>query len=90
MIRGLLWLDDDAKRTLEEKVARAVKRHDEKFGRNANVCYVHPSVLEVGSNGSRESMVVGDVEVKPRSSVLKHHFFVGCEIIVEEDDETKE
>jgi len=35
---GLLWLDDDPQRAIEEKVRRAAKRYREKFGQAANTC----------------------------------------------------
>ena len=46
---GLLWFDADPKRDLSEKVARAVSRFQDKFGRRPNLCYINPSTLSHGA-----------------------------------------
>jgi len=81
---GLLWLDAEGE--LEEKVARAVRRYGEKFGEEATVCYVHPSVVEGsegagerGSGGNGTGRKVGGVRVEGLGSVLPGHFWVGVE-----------
>ncbi len=70
---GLLWFDDDPGRDLAQKVGGAAQRYHQKFGRQPNVCYVHPSALE------GESRQLGNLTVAARSSVLRHHFWVGQE-----------
>lgn len=70
---GLLWFDNDRKRELENKVGRAARHYQCKFGRQPNVCYVHPSMLD------GKPRQVGNVQVAPLPSVLQHHFFVGVE-----------
>jgi hypothetical protein len=74
MIReGLLWFDNDPHRDLSQKVGRAAQHYRRKFGRQPNVCYVHPSLL---NGGPRK---VDGVQVAGLPSVLKHHFWVGEE-----------
>jgi hypothetical protein len=73
MQEGLLWLDADPKRSLAEKLARAVDRYRFKFGRRPDLCYVNPATLE---NGTVE---IDGVRVIPASNVLKHHFWIGEE-----------
>jgi len=73
MIEGLLWFDDDPTRSLKEKVMRAAKRYQEKHGQRANLCYVHPAMIE---NGKTE-FKVGAVHVLPRHTVLPNHFWIG-------------
>jgi hypothetical protein len=73
MQEGLLWLDADPKRSLAEKLARAVARYRFKFGRRPDLCYVNPATLE---NGTVE---IDGVRVIPASNVLKHHFWIGEE-----------
>jgi hypothetical protein len=75
MREGLLWYDDDPGRNLAEKVGRAVRRYEQKYGATPNVCYVHPS--SVGDDG--RGLKVGGVVVATRLSVLRHHFWVGRE-----------
>jgi len=70
---GLLWLDVDPKRDLAEKVARAADRYHFKFGQRPNLCYVHSSMLDLGS------VQLNGVRVVPADNVLKHHFWIGVE-----------
>ena len=42
---GMLWLDDDAKRPLEEKVTRAVEYYEQKYGQLPELCLVNPTQL---------------------------------------------
>lgn len=68
---GLLWFDDDARRDLETKVARAAEHYRQKYGRAPELCFVHPSLLQgarVRTNG---------LQVHPSKSVLPHHFWLG-------------
>lgn len=76
---GLLWFDDNPDRDLAEKVRRAAQRYRQKFGKPANVCYVHPSAL--GDNSRVEK--VGRVRVASKRSVLQHHFWVGVGVAEE-------
>ena len=71
MEEGLLVFDDNPDHNLDTKVALAAARYKRKFGTTPNTCYVHPSAEPAGP--------VGCVEVKPLSTVLKHHFWIGRE-----------
>ena len=42
---GMLWLDDDRKRSLDEKVNRAVEYYREKYGRMPEMCLVNKGML---------------------------------------------
>ena len=75
MREGLLWYDDDPARDLAEKIGRAARRYQKKFGAAPDVCYVHPSA--VGGNGKGQK--VGRVRVSSKPSVLRHHFWLGRE-----------
>jgi hypothetical protein len=70
---GLLWYDDDPGRDLAQKVGRAVRRYRQKYGRQPNVCYVHPSVLE------KNERHLGKMKVAALTSVLRNHFWIGEE-----------
>ena len=72
MKTGLLWFDDDPKRTLDEKVARAIKHYRSKHDTEPNVCYVHP----------KDFGEVAGIKMKSLSTVLRHHFWIGVEIEV--------
>lgn len=42
---GMLWKDDDGRRTLAEKISLAAEYYQNKYGETPTVCYVHPSLL---------------------------------------------
>ena len=75
MQRGLLWFDDDPSRDLGAKVTRAARRYRAKFGMVPNACRVHPSALR----GKGKTITVSGITVEGLSSVLRHHFWLGCE-----------
>jgi hypothetical protein len=73
MKEGLLWYDDNPGRDLADKIGQAACRYKQKFGASPDVCFVHPSVLD--DDGKVDK--VGAVRVSSRSTVLRHHFWVG-------------
>jgi len=66
---GMLWLDDDKRRSFEEKVKRAADYYREKYGRFPELCLVN--------NNMAEKKKVGRIEVQPTQTVLPHHFWLG-------------
>ena len=64
---GLLWYDADRRLSPQARLARAVLRFADKFGRPANCCHVNPEQLFEDAS----------IIVRPDPSVLKHHFWVG-------------
>jgi len=72
---GMLWLDNDPRRDLKEKVRRAVAHYEHKYGRRPNVCFVHPSMLE--GNGGGATLKTDGVEVRPGRAILPDHFWLG-------------
>jgi hypothetical protein len=74
MEEGLLWFDNDAKRTVEEKVRQAATRYAEKFHpERPNVCFVNPTEVE------GQELGVDGITVRPLRSILPHHFWIGRE-----------
>jgi hypothetical protein len=67
---GMLWLDDDRNRSLDEKVNRAVEYYREKYGRIPEMCLVNKGMLA-------EEKQVGQVNVQPIANILPHHFWLG-------------
>lgn len=67
---GMLWLDDDRNRSLEEKVNRAVEYYEEKYGRFPEMCLVNTKMLA-------DETKVGQVSVQPIGNILPHHFWLG-------------
>lgn len=70
---GLLWFDNDSKRSLEEKVNAGAARYQEKFGTKPNACYVNPVMLE------GKGVYVNGLKVMTADNVLPHHFFIGVQ-----------
>ena len=71
MKAGMLWLDADARRTLDEKVQRAVEYYRQKYGSTPDLCLVNTATFP------EEERSVGDVKVQRARTVLPHHFWVG-------------
>jgi hypothetical protein len=69
---GMLWYDDDAKRQLDEKVARAVEYYRAKYGVLPTECYVNPGML-----GENQSATTAGVRLRPNRTVIKNHFWLG-------------
>lgn len=73
MKTGLLWYDDDPKRSLPDKVRLAVRYYREKHGHEPNVCYIHRAEWEDGV-----SMVDG-VVLRTTPYILAYHMWLGVE-----------
>lgn len=71
MKTGMLWLDADARRTLDEKVERAVEYYRQKYGATPDLCLVNSSAF------TEEELSIGSVKVQRTRTVLPHHFWVG-------------
>jgi hypothetical protein len=67
---GMMWLDTDSHRTLEEKVTRAADYYREKYGRFPELCLVNSRLLD-------DERKVGRVVVQPARSVSPGHFWLG-------------
>ena len=67
---GMLWLDDDKKRSFEDKVRRAVEHYRDKYGRSPELCLVNTKMAV-----SEER--VGRVEVRAVETVIPSHFWLG-------------
>lgn len=71
MKTGMLWLDADARRTLDEKVERAVEYYRQKYGTAPDLCLVNTATFP------EEEISIGQVKVQRTRTVLPHHFWVG-------------
>jgi hypothetical protein len=67
---GMMWLDTDSKRSLEEKVNRAAEYYRDKYGRLPELCLVNSRLIE-------SEKKVGRVVVQPAKAVLPGHFWLG-------------
>lgn len=74
MHTGMLWFDN-SKKTLAEKIQGAVEYYVKKYGRNPDLCLVHPSLLEK----DQKTLEVGKLVVRPYRPVLPGHIWIGIE-----------
>ncbi len=75
---GMLWFDNDPKTDLEEKILRAAAYYHHKYGKNPNLCFIHPTMIppENGcSSLSREKLTL--VEVRTSKTVRPNYFWIG-------------
>jgi hypothetical protein len=70
---GMLWKDDDGRRSLQEKVARAVDYYQQKYGEQPTVCVIHPHMLPDGVEAT------AGVRLLTAKTVQINHFWLGVE-----------
>ena len=68
---GMLWFDNDNKSDLATKIQKAANYYHMKYGKEPNLCFVHPRTL-----GNTAYHGVG-IEVRTTRSVLPNHFWLG-------------
>lgn len=87
MNTGMLWFDNDPKTALTAKIERAADYYRRKYGRDPNLCLIHPSMLPsdpkmenpASAGGAGEKPLTGKVMVRPYRPVLPGHLWIGIE-----------
>ncbi len=74
---GMLWFDNDTKSDLFTKVNRAAIYYQDKYGKQPNICFVHPSMVLPKSDD--QAIKAGKIEVRLTKSVRPHHFWIGIQ-----------
>lgn len=69
----MLWFDNDPKLSVIRKVEKAAAYYREKYGKDPNLCYVHPSMLA----GQKEKS--GTVTVYGNATIVPHHYWIGVQ-----------
>ena len=72
MKTGLMWYDDDPKKTIEKKIEQAVARYREKYGRAPNACYVNP-------DAGAPAGVRHGLRVVPARTIRPNYFWIGVD-----------
>ena len=72
---GMLWFDDDSRRGLDEKVARAAAYYKKKYGMQPTECHVNPAML--GAEGAGDGLTTAGVRVRPNRTVIRNHLWLG-------------
>jgi len=68
---GMLWFDNDPKRSFDDKVSRAAEHYRRKYGRPPDVCFVHPTSAQKVKDRAAGLLV------KTSKTVLPNHFWIG-------------
>jgi len=78
METGMLWFDNDPKKSLDLKIEQAVDYYRHKYGLSPDLCLVNPGNL-LKNNSQSETTLVGRVVIRPFRSVLPGHLWIGME-----------
>lgn len=70
---GMLWFDNDPKKSLTQKIIEAADYYRHKYGRVPNSARVNVKALDVAE------FHVGIVTVKPLRCILPGHLWIGME-----------
>ncbi len=74
MNKSLLWFDDRTGDELVDRIDRAAKHYEEKYGKSPDLCYVHPSALL----GEVWGVVrINGIDVVGNNIVLPNLFWIG-------------
>jgi hypothetical protein len=68
---GMLWFDNSPAVTLEQKIDRAARYYERKYGQAPNLAFVNPSMLPSGATRA------GKIDVRPNRTVLPNHIWIG-------------
>lgn len=87
MNAGMLWFDNDAKTSLTAKIERAADYYRHKYGRDPNLCLIHPSMLPAderqektaAEHGTDAKPQNGKIVVRPYRPVLPGHLWIGID-----------
>jgi len=71
---GMLWFDGDVTRDVPERIHRAAEYYRTKYGRQPNVCILHPVSAGEGMPGEVEGL-----KVLTSATVLRDHFWLGVD-----------
>ena len=87
MNTGMLWFDNDPKTALTAKIERAVDYYRHKYGRDPNLCLIHPTMLptmdekDKPATGKAAGPVnnASGIKIRPYRPVLPGHLWIGIE-----------
>jgi len=71
----MMWWDNSPKTSLTAKIERAVSYYRNKYGRDPNLCLIHPSMLGTAKEGDEAPEII----VRPYRPVLPGHLWIGIE-----------
>ena len=68
---GMLWFDNDKFTDLTTKIERAAAYYIKKYGKQPDLCFLHPSMMAEPTPTAR------GIEVKTTKQILPNHFWLG-------------
>jgi hypothetical protein len=71
MIEGMMWYDNDPKLDISTRIQRAVAYYLRKFGKQPDICMVHPITIE------KEWTKVENVFVYKANYIQPNNFWLG-------------
>ena len=74
MHTGMLWFDN-SQTALTVKIQKAVDYYHKKYGRNPDLCLVHPIMMEA----NQRQLEINKLTVRPYRPVLPGHIWIGIE-----------
>ena len=78
MIIGMMWFDNDPKKTLDAKVLQAADYYKRKYGSMPDTCLVNPKNLP-DSSPQGEPARAGRITILPLRSIMPGHLWIGLE-----------
>ena len=75
---GMLWFDNDSKKSVIDRADGAGAYYHKKHGRFPNLCFVHPSMLPEFEQNKKHLTDAG-IEMRVSRSILPNHFWLGSE-----------
>ena len=67
---GMLWFDNEPKKSTADKVLGAARYYHQKYGATATLAYVHPNMGKAEIEG---------ITVKFSKEILPNHVWIGVE-----------
>jgi hypothetical protein len=82
---GMLWFDNDQKTSIPNKVERAARYYQKKYGVNPDICYVHPKMVKAEFDSKKEvkkdQLKMGNILLLINEMVLPDHFWIGIKTV---------
>jgi hypothetical protein len=72
---GMLWFDNDPATALKTKIEKAANYYRKKYGREPNLCLMHPSMFEAGAQRPE----LNSMTIRAYRPVLPGHLWIGIE-----------
>lgn len=73
---GMLWFDDDKKRTIDEKIDVAIEFYKNKYKQEPTVCYINDS--DFSEKAGKRTLIMG-LRIRHSKTIIRNHFWLGVE-----------